>query len=147
VIAAGPSLRRLDPIKAIAARGYRGAIIVTESAIAYCLKAGDVPDLIVSVDPHPTRNVRWFGDPALDERAIKDDDYYRRQDMDPAFADEVLHNRELLSLLARYGRSMRIALSTSASEAVVRRATEVGMEIFWWNPMFDDPEAPDSKTR
>lgn len=147
VVAAGPSLRRLDPIKAIKDGGYRGALVVTESAIAYCLKAGVVPHLVVSVDPHPKRIVRWLGDPELDEKAVKDDDYYRRQDMDPSFADEIRHNRELLALLDRHGKSMRIALSTSASEAVVRRATEVGMEIFWWNPMLDDPEAPDSRTR
>src|SRR5690606_11873250 len=92
VIAAGPSLRRFDPIKAIAQRNYKGALIVTESAIAYCLKAGVVPHLVVSVDPHPDRIVRWFGDPDLDETAVKNDDYYRRQDMDPAFADEIRHN-------------------------------------------------------
>lgn len=147
VIAAGPSLRRFDPIKAIKERGYKGALIVTESAVAYCLKAGVVPHLVVSVDPHPNRIVRWFGDPDLDEKAVKHDDYYRRQDMDPAFADEIRHNRELLGLLDRHGKSMRIALSTSASEAVVRRAGEVGMRIYWWNPMLDDPEQPDSKTR
>lgn len=147
VIAAGPSLRRFDPIKAIKARGYRGTLVVTESAIAYCLKAGVVPHLVVSVDPHPQRIVRWFGDPDLNEKSVKDDDYYRRQDMDPAFADEIRHNRELLALLDRHGKSMRIALSTSASEAVVRRASEIGMDIFWWNPMLDDPDAPDSRTR
>ena len=147
VIAAGPSLRRFDPIKAIKAKGFQGALIVTESAIAYCLKAGVVPHLVVSVDPHPQRIVRWFGDPELDESAVRSDDYYRRQDMDPAFADEIRHNRELLALLDRHGKFMRIALATSASEAVVRRAGEIGMDIFWWNPMLDDPDAPDSRTR
>lgn len=147
VIAAGPSLRRFDPIQAIKASCYKGALVVTESAIAYCLKAGLVPHLVVSVDPDPQRIVRWFGDPHLGEASIRDDDYYRRQDMDPAFADEMRHNRELLALLDRYGKSMRIALSTSASEAVVRRAQEIGMRIFWWNPMLDDPDAPDSRTR
>jgi hypothetical protein len=147
VIAAGPSLRRFDPIKAIKSRDYRGALIVTESAIAYCLKAEVVPHLVVSVDPHPQRIVRWFGDPELDEKTIRGDDYYRRQDMDPAFTDEIRHNRELLDLLARHGKSMRIALSTSASEAVVRRARDIGMDIFWWNPMLDDPDQPGSRTR
>jgi hypothetical protein len=147
VIAAGPSLRRFDPIPRIKARHYQGALVVTESAIAYCLKAGVVPHLVVSVDPHPGRIVRWFGDPALDEKAVKTDDYYRRQDMDPAFADELRHNRELIALLARHGKAMKIALATSASEAVVRRAIEIGMEIYWWNPMLDDPDGADSRTR
>ena len=147
VIAAGPSLRRFDPIRSIKERAYKGALIATESAIAYCLKAGIVPHLIVSLDPHPGRVVRWFGDPELNEKAVKDDDYYRRQDMDPAFADEIRHNRELMALLERYGKSMRVALATSASEAVVKRAIAIGMEIFWWNPMLDDPDAPASRTR
>ena len=147
VVAAGPSVRRLDPIGVIKARNYGGALVATESAIARCLKAGVVPHLVVSLDPHPDRIVRWFGDPALDEQAVGNDDYYRRQDMDPAFADELRHNRELLALLDRHGPSMKIALATSSSEAVVARALDLGMEIFWWNPMLDDPDAPDSRTR
>ncbi|MCC7016145.1 MAG: hypothetical protein IT564_02945 [Rhodospirillales bacterium] len=147
VVAAGPSARRFDPVGALKARGYPGAVIATESAIARCLKAGLVPHLVVSVDPHPERIVRWFGDPELSEQRSAGDDYYRRQDMDPAFADELSHNRELLALLARHGKSMKIALATSASEAVVRRASEIGMEIYWWNPMLDDPDQPGSRTR
>ena len=42
---------------------------------------------------------------------------------------------------------MRIALATSASEAVVARALDLGMEIYWWNPMLDDPDQPGSRTR
>lgn len=147
VIAAGPSLRRFDPIRIVKERNYRGAIVATESAIAYCLRARVIPHLVVSVDPHPKRIVRWFGDPMLSKSAVDDDDYYRRQDMDPAFADEIRNNREVMDLLAKYGKSMRIALSTSASEAVVQRVIDIGMEIFWWNPMLDDSDKSNSLTR
>ncbi len=147
VVAAGPSIRRRDPIKAIRRAGYRGALVVTESAIAYCLRNGVVPHLAVSLDPHATRIVRWFGDPDLTEGSLKADDYFGRQDMDQAFADEMRANAEILALLDEHGSDIRIALSTSASEAVVRRVLDVGMQVYWWNPMLDDPDRPGSVTR
>ena len=147
VIAAGPSIKRRDPIRAIKEAGYRGAIIATDSAIAYCLRSGVVPDLVVTLDPHATRIVRWFGDPKLNAEALKADDYYRRQDMDPAFADEMRFNKTILELLDRHGKDMRIALSTSASSAVVERVLQTGMRIFWWNPMLDDPDGAGGATR
>jgi hypothetical protein len=147
VVAAGPSIKRRDPINAIKASGYKGAIIATESAMYYCLRNGVVPDLTVTVDPFPTRIDRWFGDPNLTEEILAKDDYYRRQDMDESFVDEMRTNAEILELLDRHGREMRIALSTGSSEPVVRRAIDTGMKIFWWNPMLDDPDGPDSLTR
>ncbi len=147
VVAAGPSMQRQDPARQIRESGYKGAVIATESAIYYCLRNGIVPHLAVSLDPHQTRIVRWFGDPSLDEEARAQDDYYRRQDMDERFADELAANREIMELLARRGKEIRIALSTSTSEKVVRRVLEIGMQVYWWNPMLDDPDGPDSITR
>jgi hypothetical protein len=147
IIAAGPSVQRRDPVRLIKEKNFKGAVVVTESAIAYCLRSGVVPDLVVTLDPHATRIVRWFGDPHLDEHAVGQDDYYRRQDMDPAFRDELRFNRELIASIDRHAPDMRIALATSASEAVVRRVVETGMKIYWWNPMLDDPDAPQSRTR
>lgn len=146
VIAAGPSMRRLDPLGEIKKLGYSGCLLATESAMAYCLQNDVVPDLVVSLDPDATRIVRWFGDPNLTEDALQQDDYYRRQDMDEFFADEMRANREMLELLDRHGPGMRIALCTSASKAVVDRVLEIGMEIYWWNPMLDDPDGDDSRT-
>lgn len=147
VIAAGPSIRKHDPIKWIKESGYKGAIIATESAISYCLRNGVVPDLTVTLDPHASRIVRWFGDPHLTEESLAADDYFRRQDMDTAFADELRLNREILDMLDKHGHSIRIAVSSSASQAVVNRVVEAGMRVFWWNPMYDDPDQPDSVTR
>jgi hypothetical protein len=146
VIAAGPSIRRKDPIKAIKESGFRGAIVVTESALAYCLRNGVVPDLAVTLDPHATRIVRWFGDPSLTAESLKEDDYFARQDMDRAFADELRANEELLRLLDKHGKNIRIAVSTSASSAVVDRVLATGMRPYWWNPMLDDPDVPGSVT-
>ncbi len=147
VIAAGPSIKRFDPAKVILEAGYKGTLIVTESALMYCLRKGLVPHLAVTLDPHATRIVRWFGDPNLTDEASRADDYYRRQDMDEAFADEMRANEEILALLNKHGKKIRIALATSASAAVVDRVLDIGMDVYWWNPMYDDPDKEGGVTR
>lgn len=146
VIAAGPSIRRQDTLRKVAETGFEGTIIATESAMRGCLQNGIVPDLVVTLDPHVTRIVRWFGDPTLSESALAADDYFRRQEQDEAFASEMRANEEILRLLDEHGSRIKIALASSASEAVVSRVIECGMDIYWWNPMLDDPDEPDSVT-
>ena len=140
VVAAGPSLHRKQYAAQIKDRGFDGAIIATDSGLVYCLRNGIVPDLVVTIDPHAKRIVRWFGDPELSAECLQQDDYFSRQDMDRAFADELAYNREVLALIDQYGSKVRLALSTVSSEPVVRRAISSGMQIFWWNPMLDDPQ-------
>jgi hypothetical protein len=148
VIAAGPSLHRQDTARQIKEGGFRGTLIATESAMAWCLRNDIVPHLVVTVDPHPDRIVRWFGDPALDEAALARDDYFARQDMDPKFRfNQLKVNRELLTLVDRHGPAMRIAVASSASQAVVRRCSQAGIPVHWWNPLFDDYDQPDSLSR
>lgn len=148
VIAAGPSLHRFDAAELIKRSGFRGVIVATESAMSWCLRKGIVPHLVVTLDPHATRIVRWFGDPALTMESLSQDDYFARQDMDPHFReDQLRNNRELIGLIGRHGPRIRIAVSSSASPAVVSRVAESGMEPYWWNPMYDDEEKPDSLTR
>ncbi len=148
VIAAGPSLHRSDTAAAIRQSGFDGIIIATESSMAWCLRNGIVPDLTVTVDTHPDRIVRWFGDPDLDQAALEADDYFARQDMDPRFCeDQLKHNRELIELVDRHGPDIRLAVASSASQAVVGRAMDVSMPCYWWNPFYDDYDRPDSLTR
>ena len=147
VIAAGPSIARRHPLAAIKAAKYRGALIATESAMYYCLRNGVVPDLVVTVDPHARRMIRWFGQPNLTTEELAEDDYFRRQDLDTDFAREIEVNSEILRLLDRFGPQIRIALATCAAQPIVDRVLATGMQIYWWNPMFDDPDLPDSKTR
>jgi hypothetical protein len=147
IIAAGPSLHRRNVAAQLLEHRFDGAVIATDSAMRYCLRAGIVPDLIVTLDPHAKRIVRWFGDPELTREDLAADDYFSRQDMDRAFADEMRANEEILALLDRHGKHMRLALSTSASPAVVGRALGTGMQIYWWNPMYDDPDQSGSVTR
>jgi len=147
VIAAGPSIRRRNVALRIKTSNFRGAVLATDSSIWYCLRNGIVPDLIVSLDPHAKRIVRWFGDPRLNESHLAEDDYFSRQDMDSAFSDELRANKEILQLLDLHGKKLRIALCTSASKDVVERVLETGMQIYWWNPMYDDPDSADGQTR
>ena len=89
VIAAGPSLHRQpNAAKVLKDAGYRGALVATESSMSWLLRNGAVPDLVVTLDPHHTRIVRWFGDPDLTEESLRQDDYYARQDMDPKFRED-----------------------------------------------------------
>ncbi len=153
VIGAGPSLHRIDVVPRLRAFTAHGVIITTESCLSFCLRHDIVPDLIVTVDPDDPnaiaqRIVRWFGDPKLTEQSLEKDDYFARQDMDPRFAkDELRANAELVELVNRYGPRIRICMASCASSAVVQRAAEAGMDVYWWNPMLDDDDAPDSLTR
>lgn len=147
IVAAGPSIHRHDTARMIRESGFKGIIIATDSAIGWCLRHGIVPDLAVTVDPHPSRIVRWFGDPHLDERKLAKDDYFARQDMDPKFRDDQLKfNQELVTQINEYGPRIRMAVATCASPAVVSRIRESGMPAYWWNPMFDDYDDVDSFT-
>lgn len=147
IVASGPSIKIQDPAKALRLSGYTGAVICAESAIRYLLTNDIIPDLVVTVDPHPTRIVRWLGDPDLTHEKLERDDYFRRQEMDDAFANELEINERLLDLLSEHGPRIKIALSTSSGEALVKRVLDIGMDIYWWNPMLDDPDREDSRTR
>ena len=148
VMAAGPSLHRRRVAEQIKASGYRGVIVATESALGYCLRNDLVPDLIVTLDPHPTRIVRWLGDPALSEARLGADDYFRRQDLEPHLAgDQFAANQELLELVNRFGSRVGAAICTSAAPEVVDRIYGSGMSPYWWNPFYDDYDQPESLTR
>jgi hypothetical protein len=146
VVAAGPSLRRRDSVRRLARAGFEGTIVAVDSALGACLREGVVPHVVVTVDPHAARIVRWFGDPAL--TAPSADDYFRRQEMDAAHAqDEVAANRALLELVDRHGARLRVAAATSAAPAVVTRCRAAGIALYWWNPMYDDYDRADSVSR
>lgn len=146
VVSAGPSLYRRESAKAILDSGYRGTIIAADAALGYCLRSGLVPHYVVSVDPHPWYVLRWYGDPDLASR--EPDDYFRRQELDPTLhADEVAKNDAQIALVNQYGGRLKTVLATSVSEGVTRRCLQAGMDVYWWNPLYDDWDAPDSYTR
>jgi len=146
VVGAGPSLYRRRSLERLHASGFAGTIVAADGALGACLRAEVVPHVVVSVDPHPERIVRWFGDPTL--TAPRDDDYFRRQEMDPAHRiDELGANRALVDLVNAYGPKIKVAAATSAAPAVVERSEQAGMDIYWWNPMYDDYDKPGSLSR
>lgn len=147
IIAAGPSIKFCDVTGMIKEYDYKGAIICSDSSLLYCLRNDIIPDLVVTLDPHGSRIVRWFGDPELSEHKLEKDDYFSRQDLDTSFRRELKVNEEILGYLDKYGKQIKIALSTSSAPEVVDRVINSGMEIYWWNPMFDDPSDPESITR
>lgn len=147
ILGAGPSLHRNRTVQTIKENGFDGFIVSCDSALYLCLRSGVVPHYVVTVDPDTTRIVRWFGDPDIQGKIGKDD-YYKRQDYDPAFRDESLEQNQLvMDTVNRHGPSISAIVSTSASTSVVRRLREAGMKLFWWNPMVDDYDRPDSVTR
>lgn len=148
VIVGGPSLHRKDPVVTILATGFTGDIIVADGSLGYCLRNGLVPKYVITVDPDYLgyRLVRWFGDTQLETRP--EDDYFSRQDMDPEhWKDQVRVNCELIDLVNRYGRDIKAIIATSAHPLVTERCVESGMELYWWNPIYDDYDKPNSISR
>ena len=146
VVAAGPSLHRRRSLERLKASAFTGTIVAVDGALGACLRHGVTPHVVVTVDPHAERIVRWFGDPML--VAPPRDDYFRRQEMDPAHAhDEIMANRVLIELVDRCGPGMKVAIATSAAPAVVDRCEKAGMTLYWRNPMYDDYDRPGSLSR
>ena len=148
VIGAGPSLHLRDPVGQILSSGYGGDVVCADGALPYCLRNGLVPDYVVTLDPHPSRIVRWFGDPQLDESSRAEDDYFTRQDLDPHMGwDELARNREVIGLVDEHGPKMNAVIAACVSPRVTRRCLESGMHAYWWNPLYDDFREPESLTR
>ncbi len=147
IISAGPSVHRRQSIKRIKESQYPGTVIAVDGSYIACLKAGLIPEFVVTLDPHPTRVVRWFGDPEF-EKNKENDDYFARQDLDIAFRrDSVEENQENIKLVNRDGCLSRAIVSASAAENVVKRLMEARFDSYWWNPLVDNPRDPTSLTR
>ena len=83
----------------------------------------------------------------MNKDRLEKDDYFRRQDMDNNFQSELKVNLEITQLLETNGRKIKIAMATSSPADVGKRVFDIGMEVFWWNPMYDDPDKQGSLTR
>ena len=146
VVSGGPSLHRTDTAARIKELDFRGIIIAVDGTLFYCLRHGIVPHYVVTVDPHETRIVRWFGDPDLATR-LGQDDYYERQDYDPAFTQDALRrNEEVRQAVDRSGPQVRALIASCSAANVVDRCQQSGMQMFWWNPLMDDYDEGTSVT-
>lgn len=147
VVSAGPSLYKNDIITRIKKSGFEGSIVAIDGSFARCIKAGLQPDYVLTVDPHPTRTVRWFGDPEF-EKNSEGDDYFRRQDLDIAFrSNSIEENRKNIELVNSHSKGTKLIICSTAPESVVARVREAGFDAYWWAPLVDDPGAQDSLTR
>jgi uncharacterized Rossmann fold enzyme len=147
LISAGPSVHRKNSIRRILDAGYSGTVIAVDGAYLACIRNGLVPDYVVTLDPHTTRVVRWFGDHDFEENS-RHDDYFQRQDLDVEFRKNSLEqNRQNIALVDKYGVHTRALVATTAPANVVRRIEEARFDAYWWNPLVDDTSQPDSLTR
>lgn len=147
IISAGPSLYKNNILARIKDSGYQGSIVAIDGSYVRCLKAGLVPDYVVTLDPHPTRIVRWFGDPEF-EHNLKGDDYFSRQDLDIAFRNNSNEeNRRNVELINRLGIDQKLVICSSAPKNVVERIKAVGFDAYWWAPLVDNPNNAESLTR
>jgi hypothetical protein len=147
IISAGPSLRRRTTIRRIVESGYAGTIIAVDGSYVACLREGLVPDYVVTLDPHPTRIVRWFGDPEWEDHR-RGDTYFERQDLDIEFRENSRRqNQENMQLVNEYGHKSIAIVASSAPPNVVARLTAARMQLFWWHPLVDSPNESGSLTR
>lgn len=147
VISAGPSLHYNDTLSVLASSDYKGTIIAIDGSYVKCLKAGIIPDYVITLDPHPTRIVRWFGDPDL-EKNLEGDDYFSRQDLDIDFRENSLRqNRENIALVDEYASRSKLIIASTAPTNLVHRAKAAGFDMYWWLPLVDNPNSEGSLTR
>lgn len=147
VISAGPSLYKNQILERIKATGFKGSIVAIDGSFVRCLKGGVDPDYVLTLDPHPTRLVRWFGDPDFEEN-MGGDDYFSRQDLDIAFRNNsISENLRNIELVNQLGKGKKLIICSAAPKSVVERTRAIGMDDYWWAPLVDDPNHPDSLTR
>lgn len=135
IASAGPSLYRQRILARLAEARFTGTLVATDGAYIQCLKAGLQPDWVVTIDPHPTRIVRWFGDPDLESNQANDD-YFARQDLDVSFRKDAIQQNKRNILLVD-GNETSLVVATSAPENVVSRTARFAR--YWFAPLVDEP--------
>lgn len=150
IVSAGPSILRENTLSRLnkAKKGSEAAIVCMDASLIRLLKLGIVPDYCVVIDPHPTRMLRWFGDPWIEEH-LAEDEYFIRQDLDVAFRDASLkQNQENIELLNQNGSKVKVICATTVDPKLVDRFLEIGFKcIFWFTPLVDNPDKVESLTK
>ena len=147
IVSGGPSLLRRQCLERLKPVVDRFVVVAADGGMGHCLRNGITPDYVLTVDPDRKRIVRWYGDSNLTKEKLEDD-YFRRQDLDEFFrTDEIARNEQQIRMVDAAGPNMRAILSTSVCEDVTRRAIGSGMDVYWWNPIYDDVSDENSITR
>lgn len=149
IVSAGPSLLRektLNQLKDLIRTEIK--IVCVDAALIRLLNIGIIPDFCVVLDPHPTRMLRWFGDPNLSEHSI-DDDYFQRQDLDISFrncSDEI--NQENIMLINKFGPNINLIAATTLASTLYERIFEIDFKnIYYFTPLVDNPVIKNSLTK
>ena len=146
VVSAGPSLHRTNALDTLAKSDFDGAIVAIDGSYIKCLQAGVVPDYVLTLDPHHSRIVRWFGDPDF-ETNVANDDYFSRQDLNVDFREQsIVRNQENIRLVDEYAAQTKLIMACTAPANVVERASNAGFDTYWWMPLVDDPDQAESLT-
>ena len=139
IVSAGPSLYRQKILSRLG--GFKDTLIATDGAYIQCLRAKLVPDFVISLDPHPTRMVRWFGDPDFAVNS-EGDDYFERQDLDITFRENAARtNEENIELVNDNAWRTKFIVSTSCPRNVIERIWAAGGSLIWFVPLVDSPVA------
>lgn len=147
IVSAGPSLYRNEILQRLAKLRYHGAVICIDGSLVQCLRNQILPHYCVTLDPHPTRIVRWFGDPDFAVNA-EGDDYFSRQDLDENFrTDAERTNAENIRLVDDNAMQIALVISSTAPENVERRTRSVFGLRYWFSPLVDNPNTSVSLTR
>lgn len=145
IVSAGPSLYRHKSLERAAALRHKVAIVAIDGSYIQCLRANIVPDYVLTLDPHPTRIVRWFGDPDYAAHTAEDD-YFARQDLDEGFRAEAARvNAENIDIVDAFASVTKLVICSTAPANVVARTAK--MPRFWFAPLVDNPKLPGSLTR
>ena len=147
VVSAGPSLYRNDTLARVREicdeKPDHWTLVAIDGSYVQCLRAGILPDYVVTLDPHPTRIVRWFGDPDF-AKNTEGDDYFARQDLDEAMRTNAeVTNAENMDLVDE--NMVPLVICSSAPENVVRRTQ--AFRRYWFAPLVDSPYKVGSLTR
>ena len=82
------------------------------------------------------------------EKNLEGDDYFERQDLDIAFRNNsIQENLNNISLVNQNGAGAKLIICSVAPINVVERTDSVGFDKYWWAPLVDNPDQPDSLTR
>lgn len=146
IVSAGPSLYREKILSRLiqALTGGRLSwfnrqtpitVVATDGAYIQCLKAGIAPDFVITLDPHPTRMVRWFGDPNF-EANTSGDSYFSRTHADLRLSDNSVEENTKNIALVDANKS-NLVICTTAPSNVVERTRQ--FRRYWFAPLVDAP--------
>ena len=146
IISAGPSLQRNNSIEKIKNSNFDGSIISIDASYIKCLKLGLIPDYVVTMDPHPTRLVRWFGDPNYKEN-FENDDYFSRQDLNLDFRkNDEYENLKNIELVNKFASKTKLIICCTSSANVVDRC-KIQVLILLVGALSRQPEEKSSITK